>query len=63
MKKVYNLQLPNGREPFGEWLAKLDLKSRATIRAYIDRVATGGGRKNVRVLGEGVFEIKIKYGP
>ncbi|MBI4042117.1 MAG: hypothetical protein HY391_01440, partial [Deltaproteobacteria bacterium] len=26
-------------------------------------VAAGGGRKNVRVLGEGVFEIKIKYGP
>ena len=63
MKKVYNLILPNNKEPFEEWIRKLDEKSRSNIDTYIDRVASGGGKKNIKFLGDGVFEIKINYGP
>ena len=31
--------------------------------AYIERVAIGGSKKNIRSLGDGLFEIKIHYGP
>jgi len=57
------LRLPSGREPFREWFSRLDIITRMKIRSYIDRVAAGGGKKNVRSLGDGVFEIKMKFGP
>ena len=63
MKKVENFELPNGHEPFDEWLEQLELRVQARIQAYIDRVAKGGSKKNVRVLGDGVFEIKLDFGP
>ena len=63
MKATKVLQLDNGQEPFTEWLESLDLKVQARISAYIDRVASGGGKKNVRALGDGIFEIKVDVGP
>lgn len=63
MKSIQNLQLPNSKEPFQEWIKKLDTQHRASIRVFIDRVANGGGRKNIKALGDGVFEIKIDRGP
>lgn len=39
------------------------LETRAVIDAYIDRVAIGGGRKNIRALKDGLFEIKVDKGP
>jgi putative addiction module killer protein len=30
---------------------------------YVQRVLDGGSRKNIRPVGEGVFEIKIDFGP
>jgi putative addiction module killer protein len=32
-------------------------------RAIIDRVSLGGSKKSIRALKDGVFEIKINYGP
>lgn len=63
MKKIYNLILPNSKAPFEEWIKALDKKSKANILAYINRVAYGGGKKNIKPLGDGVFEIKVNYGP
>ncbi len=63
MKATKVLQLDNGREPFTEWLDSLDLRTQARVSAYIDRVAAGGGRKNIKAVGDGVFEIKIDSGP
>lgn len=57
------LQLQNGNEPFSDWIESLDIRSQARIFAYIDRVASGGGRKTIRALGDGVFEIKMDFGP
>jgi putative addiction module killer protein len=44
-------------------LRLLDKRSRVKIRAYIDRVALGGSKKNRRSLGDGLNEIKIDDGP
>lgn len=63
MKRVLYLQLASGREPFREWFYSLDIINRSRIRPYIERVAMGGGKKNIKSLGDGVFEIKIKFGP
>ena len=37
--------------------------SRAQIYAYIDRVAAGGAKRNIKSLGDGVYEVKIDVGP
>ncbi|MBL6991859.1 MAG: type II toxin-antitoxin system RelE/ParE family toxin [Bacteriovoracaceae bacterium] len=63
MKFVKVLKLNNGEQPFQKWIDSLEKKSRAKIYAYIDRIAAGGGKKNIKSLKEGVFEIKINYGP
>lgn len=52
-----------GRRPFQAWLGSLDKTSRRKIHAYVQRVATGAGRRNIKPVGDGVFEIKIDYGP
>ena len=63
MKATKVLQLENGHEPFSEWLESLDMRVQARIFAHIDRVAAGGGKKNIRSLGDGAFEIKVNVGP
>ena len=63
MKKVCILKLSNGKEPFREWIKKLDKKHRASVFAFINRLAGGGSKKNVKAIGEGVFEIKVDRGP
>jgi putative addiction module killer protein len=63
VKTVLTLQLSNGREPFDEWLSELPLRDRVVVMRQIHRLRDGGGRKNLRSLGDGVFEIKIYLGP
>ena len=49
--------------PFLEWFEKLDKKAQATIDNYISRVAKGGCENNIKPIQNGIFEIKIHYGP
>lgn len=52
-----------GKKPFKEWLDGLnDIKARQKIRIRLDRVRLGNLGNN-RTLGDGVFELKIDYGP
>ena len=60
MDVVY-YRLENGRCPFEDWVDKLERRSQIAVYDYIDRVACGGSRKNVKSLGDGVWEIKINY--
>jgi len=46
MKKVERLKLPSGEEPFKDWIESLELKARARIYSYIDRVAMGGDKNS-----------------
>ena len=50
------------KKPFKEWLGGLDIGARAKIRVRLDRVRLGNLGKN-RSVGEGVYELKIDYGP
>lgn len=52
-----------GRAPFEEWLQGLkDLKGRAIIRTRINRLRLGN-LGEAESLGEGVYELKIHFGP
>ena len=63
MLRIRHFTLDSGVRPFETWLLSLDLRSKAKVRAYVDRVALGGSKKNIRSLGDGLNEIKIDFGP
>lgn len=63
MKRIEMFQLANGLVPFEDWILNLPEATRGRIYNYITRVAAGGSKKNIRSLGDGVFEIKIDHGP
>ncbi len=52
----------NNKKPFKEWMDGLDRVTRAKIRVRLDRVSLGNLGRN-RHVGEGVYELKIDYGP
>src|SRR3990172_8813880 len=52
-----------GGKPFKEWLDGLkDITARQKVRIRLDRVRLGNLGRN-RSVGEGVYELKIDYGP
>lgn len=56
-------QTRNRRQPFVEWLAALkDKEARARIQARLDVVAAGSFG-DARPVGEGVLELRIRWGP
>lgn len=60
---VQNYVLPDGTEPIVEWIEALkDIKSRARIRARINRIRTGNPGK-FNVVAPGIMEMKIDLGP
>ena len=52
-----------GKEPCKEWLEEQELLVRRKIFSYLVRLAVNGSKKNVRAVGDGLFELKIDYGP
>ena len=62
-KEVLIYQTQEGKAPFEEWLNSLrDRKGAAKIRVRLDR-ARLGNLGQYRSVGEGVFELKIDFGP
>ena len=62
-RKVRYFVTDNGISPFKTWFEKLEQTTRAIVARSIQRVALGGGKKSVKSLKDGIFEIKISYGP
>ena len=62
VKSVEIFRTQNGNAPFLKWIESLDMSIQAKIFAFIDMVARGGSRKNIKAVGSGVFEIKINVG-
>jgi len=63
LRKLKYLTLPNGKSPFLDWLKTIDKKPRAVITDHLRRLISGGAKKNIKALGNGVFELKVKIGP
>ena len=62
-REIQRYLAPNGKSPFAEWFESLrDIKAQARIIARLNRVAAGNLGDH-RSLGDGVFELKIDYGP
>ncbi|MBI2927277.1 MAG: type II toxin-antitoxin system RelE/ParE family toxin [Verrucomicrobia bacterium] len=60
---VQRLVLPNGNVPFDDWFESLnDAKARARVDARLARVRAGNLGDH-KALGEGVFELRIDWGP
>ena len=57
------LELDSGKIPFEKWVMSLTRATRVYIYDYIERIANGGGKKNIRRLSDDIFEIKITRGP
>lgn len=63
MKQLKVYKTGSGREPYTEWLNGFDKTTKAKIKSFIDRIALGGSKKNLKPVGSGVYEIKIDFGP
>jgi putative addiction module killer protein len=61
-KEILVCQDEDGREPFSEWLAGLDVQTRARVRVRIDRIEDGNFG-DIEPVGEGVSEIRLDFGP
>jgi putative addiction module killer protein len=60
---IRNYTTPDGREPFEEWLDSLrDKKVQAIVLERLNRVRLGNFG-DCRHLEEGVYELRIHYGP
>ncbi len=61
--KIEFYENTSGKFPFLEWFEKIKSKeTRAKIKVKLDRVILGNFG-NFKSLGQGVFELKIDYGP
>ena len=63
VNSLYYYQTSSGDQPFVDWLAALqDRRARAKIEARLARMVVGNFGK-MEPVGEGVFELKIDWGP
>ena len=62
-RELVEYETENGKCPFTEWLDGLkDVVARAIVRKRLNRIRMGNFG-NTRSVGEGVFELKIDFGP
>ncbi|AFY35782.1 type II toxin-antitoxin system RelE/ParE family toxin [Calothrix sp. PCC 7507] len=62
-REIRNYLTVDGKNIFDEWLDSLrDRRAKAKIRARLDRVEDGN-LGDCNSVGEGVFELRIDYGP
>lgn len=62
MIEIQTYQTANGKEPYTEWLKKLDVQARLKVITAVGRLAEGN-TSNLKGLGAGVSELKINFGP
>jgi len=64
MEKIFEIKeyCDSGRSPFAEWFGSLDAVTAARIDKYLRRLE-GGNFSAAKVLNEGVFELRLDFGP
>ena len=56
-------QDPNGNAPFLQWLSDIkDKVTAARIRSRLRRIEEGGNLGDHRLVGDGVFELRLQFG-
>ena len=53
---------PQGRSPFGQWFDSLDSGAATRVRVAVARMEAGN-LSNVKGLGGGVLECRLRFGP
>ena len=62
-RELVEYETENGKSPFSEWLSNLkDINARALVRKRLNRIRLGNFG-NTESVGDGVYELKIFYGP
>ncbi|MBZ8182174.1 type II toxin-antitoxin system RelE/ParE family toxin [Oscillatoria salina] len=62
-REIQNYQTVEGRSPFEEWLESLrDSRGKLIVDKRIRRVRVGN-LGDYRSVGDGIFELRIDYGP
>lgn len=62
-RELQSYTTEDGRCPFEDWLSSLrDVEGRAIVRKRLNRVRLGN-LGNTRSIGDGVWELKIDFGP
>ncbi|MEG5059529.1 type II toxin-antitoxin system RelE/ParE family toxin [Microcoleus sp. A2-C5] len=62
-REIRRYKTPDGKVPFGEWFDSLrDRNVRVRIKSRLDRVEEGN-LGDIKSVGQGVFELRINYGP
>lgn len=52
-----------GKEPYTEWVEKLDRNALIRIDARLTRIEKNGNMGDCKPVGEGVFELILDFGP
>ena len=63
MKEIRFYRSETNRVPYLEWLNTLDMTTRARVSVYVFQLSLGGSKKNLKHLTQGVYEVKINFGP
>lgn len=63
IREVKNFKDSAGKEPFNEWFNSLSDKCQVKVDAYLARMLVRGSKKNIKSLKDGVYELRIDYGP
>lgn len=62
MIEVQVYQTARGKQPYMDWLAKLNVQARLKVITAVGRLEEGN-TSNLKGLGGGVSELKINFGP
>ena len=61
---IYKIQEIRRTNEFAQWLKRLkDAKAKARIELRIDRIELTGNLGDFKFVGDGVYELRIDYGP
>lgn len=63
---MYNIEIyktNSGKEPYTEWEQSLDKATLARIDARLTRIRETGNLGTFEPVGDGVFELKLDFGP
>ena len=61
--KLKVLALNSGKSPYTEWLRALPVTTRVQVVRFVQRLALGGSKKNIKSLRGGLYELKVDIGP